>query len=59
MVGDPSLRTESFDQGLCIAQPVPGHRWKQVMLNLVVQSAIPVIEKPVTTYISGREDLGP
>ena len=51
------LLAEGLDHRPCLSQFVPGHRWEQMMLDLIVQSAIPKVDQGRTLDIAGRKHL--
>ena len=56
-IGDRMLLAESLDERLCPSQVVPGHGWEQMMLDLIVQSAIPKVDQRRTLDVAGRKHL--
>ncbi len=48
---------EGLDERPCLSQFVPGHGWEQMMLDLIVQSAIPEVDQGRTLDIAGRKHL--
>ena len=51
------LLAEGFDDLLRFSQSVPGHGWEEVMLDLVVQTAIPEIGEGAGFDIAGSKHL--
>ena len=43
IIGNSMLMAEGFDEALGFSQIRAGHTWKQVMLDLVVQSPVPKV----------------
>ena len=56
-IGDCMLLAEGFDEWPCLPQFVPGHSWEQMMLDLVVQTAIPEVDQGRTFDVAGCEHL--
>ncbi len=57
MIVDGVLLAEGFDDRLCFPQFVPGHDGKQMMLDLVVQPAIPKVDQGRTSDSAGGKHL--
>ena len=57
MIGDGVLLTVGFDDVLRFFQSIPGHGREEMMLDLVVQSAIPEVCEGVSANIARREHL--
>ena len=57
VIGDGVLLAEGFDDLLRFSQSVPGHGWEEVMLDLVVQTAIPEIGEGAGFDIAGSKHL--
>jgi hypothetical protein len=57
VIGDGMGLAEGFDDFLRFSQFVPGHVREQVMLDLVVESAVPEVGKRVGFHVSGGEHL--
>jgi len=51
------LLAEGLDKRLCLSQFVPGHGWEQMMLDLIVQSAIPEVDQGRALDIAGCKHL--
>ncbi len=56
-IGNGVLLAEGLDQGPCLSQSVPGHGREQMMLDLIVQSAIPEVDQGRALDIAGRKHL--
>ncbi len=56
-IGNSMLFAKGPDERLCLSQFVPGHGWEQVMLDLIVQSAIPKVDQGRTLDVAGRKHL--
>lgn len=57
MVRETVRLAESLDSFLCFSQLVPGHVQKQMVLNLVIEPAVPEVSKGIRFHISGSEYL--
>ena len=57
VIGNRALLAEGFDEKLRFSQSVPGHSREEVMLDLVVQTAIPEIGEGAGFDIAGSEHL--
>ncbi len=52
------LLAESLDNFSSLPQVVPGHHWKQVVLNLMIQSTVPKIDNEARFDIPSGKYLG-
>ena len=57
VIRDIVLLTEGFDDVLCCSQLVPGDCREQVVLDLVIQPAVPEIGERMSSDIAGTEYL--
>ena len=56
-VGDGALLTECFHDRLSLPQLVPRHAREQVMLNLVIEPAIPEVGNRIPNDVAARQNL--
>ena len=52
------LLAETLDNFSSFPQVVPGHHWKQVVLNLMIQATVPKVGNEARFNIAGGKHLG-
>ena len=52
VIRDTAFFTEGFNDLLCFSQFVPGDSWKQVVLDLVIQPAVPEISDRMCSNVA-------
>ena len=57
MVGETVRLAEGLDSFLRFSQLVPGHVQKQMVLNLVIEPAVPEVSKGIRFHVSGSKYL--